>query len=141
MKGILCALKGALLLILIAACAAFAAVLIHAPVFEKGEGYELYVGSSSAPVLVTEDPLGEKLRMGLISGESVRYGTDCAEELIARFRAKLLFTENVCGVTNYYLSSPLLGEGVELKGEFVNLHIAVREGRTAVGTPLIFGGF
>ena len=52
-----------------------------------------------------------------------------------------MFTETEGGVTNYYLYSEKLGEGIALGGYVVNLHIAVRGERTAVGTPMIFGGF
>ncbi len=128
-------------LILIGVLAVFALVLIHTPVFGQGEGYELYAGaSSSAQILPVSDPVLAKFFTGEVAGESVRYAGDRAEELIGRFRAKLLFTEECCGAVNYYLFSPMLGGGVKLMGETVNLHIAVREGRTAVGTPLIFGG-
>ena len=44
-------------------------------------------------------------------------------------------------IVSYYCRSPLLGEGILLNGERVNLHIAAGGGQTAAGTPLIFGGF
>lgn len=123
------------------ACALCALVLLHAPVFERGEGYEIYYGaSSSALVKTTSSPALDKA-LGGVRGESVRYDGDRREEIEARYRAKLLFTEEVCGVTNYYYHSPLLGEGVEVNGATVNLHVAVSASRTAAGTPLIFGGF
>ena len=75
-----------------------------------------------------------------VAGESARYAGDRCEGIREQFSARLLFTEEVCGVVNYYLYSPRLGEGVVLNGFLVNLHIAVGEEQTAVGTPLIFGG-
>lgn len=122
-------------------CAAFVALLFFAPAFAPGERYELYTGTSSALCLETDCPLLDKLRLGGVRGESVRYTGDLAEEIAEQFRGELLFTEEACGVKNYYLYSPFLGEGILLNGRLVNLHIAVNGEQTAAGTPLIFGGF
>ena len=121
------------------ACGAFAYALTRSPVFD-GEGYELYTGTSSAEVIVTDAPAAVKLTLP-VAGESARWEGDRAAELLERFDAKVLFCEEVCGTRNYYCSSPLLGEGVLLRGVRVNLHIAVSGSRTAAGTPVIFGGF
>lgn len=121
------------------ACGAFAYALTRSPVFD-GEGYELYTGTSSAGVIVTDAPAAVKLTLP-VAGESARWEGDRAAELLERFDAKVLFCEEVCGIRNYYCSSPLLGEGVLLRGVRVNLHIAVSGSRTAAGTPVIFGGF
>lgn len=121
------------------ACGAFAYALTRSPVFD-GEGYELYTGTSSAGVIVTDAPAAVKLTLP-VAGESARWEGDRAAELLERFDAKVLFCEEVCGTRNYYCSSPLLGEGVLLRGVRVNLHIAVSGSRTAAGTPVIFGGF
>ena len=114
--------------------------LLHAPVFERGERYEFYTGTSSEEIVLARSPF-EKLFLSGIKGESVRYSGDRAEELIKRFRAKVLFTEEASGITNYYCYSPLLERSVVLSGEKVNLHIAVSADKTAAGTPVIFGGF
>lgn len=121
------------------ACGAFAYALTRSPVFD-GEGYELYTGTSSAEVIVTDAPAAVKLTLP-VAGESARWEGDRAAELLERFDARVLFCEEVCGTRNYYCSSPLLGEGVLLRGVRVNLHIAVSGSRTAAGTPVIFGGF
>lgn len=127
---------------LAAACGGFSLILAHSPVFGMGKSYELYLApASSLSPIPTQDPLSDKLLAGKTAGESVRYDGQCAEELIAHFRAELLFEEEACGAVNYYLYSPMLGEGVELYGKEVNLHIAVRGNETAAGTPLIFGGY
>ena len=126
--------------------AAFAAgifcyALTRAPAFAGGSGYEFSGGaSSSAGIVRTDDPALYKL-FHAAAGESVRYEGDRYEALKREFSATLLFTEQACGVINYYLYSPRLGEGVWIGGCCVNLHIAVDDDRTAAGTPLIFGGF
>ncbi len=138
---ILRGIKAVFITTLSVACGAAATFLLHAPVFERGNAYELYLSpSSSALTVLSGDPLLDKLSLP-VRGESVRYGGDKKEELIARFHAEILFTESAAGVVNYYCRSPFLGEGVVLMGQNVNLHIAVSEAQTAVGTPLIFGGF
>lgn len=135
------AVKAAGIFLACLACGLFGSALSFSPVFRGGEGYELYAGTSSAPCVQTEQPFLDILRMGGVRGESVRYEGDLSGELMRTFHASLLFTEKADGVMNYYLYAPELGDCVEINGERVNLHIAVRGGRTAVGTPLIFGGF
>lgn len=135
------ALKAAGILFCVLACGAAAMMLWASPVFEMGESYELYAGaSSSSPVRRTSTPALDKL-LSRYAGESVRYDGDRYEELAETFQARLLFTEEVDGVRNYYMYSPFLRQGVQINGYTVNLHIAVREGKTAAGTPLIFGGY
>ena len=141
MRKTLQAAKAIITLLLAILCALFALVLCYSPVFDMGEVYEVSYGlSSSAQTKRTENPLFEKLT-GAVAGESVRYAGDRYEALKEKFGATLLFTEEACGVTNYYLYSRDLGEGCAVGGYLVNLHIAVSEEETAVGTPLIFGGF
>lgn len=125
----------------IAACAACAAFR-RAPVFEGGYGYEFYLGeSSSAQIVRTPSPALQKLFLCGVRGESVRYEGDVSQELLSRFRAEVVFSEEADGVLNLYCRSPLLREEIALCGHAVNLHIAVGRGQTAAGTPLIFGGF
>lgn len=134
--------KGAAVLLCAAVCAFFAYALLRRPVFEGGGSYELYLGASSGARIVQSDfPARDKLLYANVRGESARYAGDRYLELKEKFRAELLFTERAAGVTNYYLTSPLLGEGIALEGGVVNLHIAVSGDTTVAGTPLIFGGF
>lgn len=128
---------------LLGACVSlgFVYALGRAPVFEKGTGYEFYCGTSSAEIVVSEDPALTKFLRPDVKGECAYYEGNCYGELKERFHAKLLFSERLSGIVNYYLYSPDLGGGVEIGGKRVNLHIAVGGGRTAAGTPLIFGGF
>ena len=121
-------------------CAGFAYALTRSPAF-SGEGYEFSAGaSSSACVVRTDTPVLYKL-FTPVAGESARWEGDMRRALLARYRAEVLFVEEACGVTAYYCHSPLLGGGVLLEGECVNLQIAWDGSRTAAGTPVIFGGF
>lgn len=141
MRRFLRGVRALVITLLALGIAAAALVLSRAPVFRKGNNYELYLSpSSSSLTVLTDDPLTDKFLLP-VKGESVRYDGDEKNALIAQFRAKVLFTEKTAGVTNYYCFSPVLQNGLWLKGRFVNLHIAVSDTQTAVGTPLIFGGF
>lgn len=141
MRNLFLGLKAIFIVLLTVACGAAAAVLFRAPVFQGGKNYELYLSpSSSSLTVLTENPALDKLFFP-VRGESVRYDGNEKDALIARFHAKILFTEEAADVMNYYCSSPFLGSGVGLNGHAVNLHIAVSATQTAVGTPLIFGGF
>ena len=133
---------GTLFVLVAVACGVFLFVLLRAPAFEQGESYTFYMGKNSSSLVIFSDcPALEKLILGDVKGESVQYSGNQFYELKTKFRAKLLFTEESCGVTNYYLYSPVLGGGVLINGQPVNLHIAVSAEKTVAGTPLIFGGF
>ncbi len=82
------------------------------------------------------------LDIARVKGESVTLSKEISvEELLASYEAELCFIEEAGGVTSYYAVSPKWSDGIVVNGEFVNLHIAVAENRTAVGAPIIFGGF
>ncbi len=141
MHRFFCGMKAAAVTLACLACAVFLLLVLHAPVFPEGGGYEVYYGDSSSCLMKrTDEPLFTKLAGG-VTGESARYAGDRYEEIKARFHARLLFEEETGGVKNYYLYSPDLGGGVMIEGYLVNLHIALGAEETAVGTPLIFGGY
>lgn len=135
------AAKLVLTLILAAAAAAVLFFLWHAPAFAGGERYTLALGESSSARMLFFEKNAPLLLPAGVGGESALYAGERAEELLEAFRARVLFMESAAGTVSYYCHSPFLGEGVLLNGKEVNLHIAVGEGRTAAGTPLIFGGF
>lgn len=139
MRKICSALVALMTVCAVLACSAALFLLRISPVFARGEGYELYLGDSSSPILRTDSPLLEKIACGPVSGESARYSGDVHEALAEKYFARLLFTERAGDVCNYYFYSPVLGGGVVLNGEKVNLHIAVRGETTVAGTPLIYG--
>ena len=140
MRKLLFTIKAFFTAILVAACLIFVYALLHAPVFEQGERYEFYTGTSSDEIVLAGSSL-EKLRLNGVKGESVRYQGDRAQELIERFHAEVLMIEEAAGVVNYYCYSSALDSCIQLNGKRVNLHIAVSKEATAAGTPIIFGGF
>ena len=117
-------------------------VLRHAPSFAGAARYTLFLGeTSSAEAVVLEGDALPLLLSSEVRGESAVFQGDRAEELLRAYRARVLFIEEAAGTVSYYCHSPLLGEGLLLNGEEVNLHIAAGRGQTAAGTPLLFGGF
>lgn len=131
-----------ILTILAAFCTVLFFVALYAsPAFPRGEKYTFYQGTSSSPMAETEFPLLTKLRLNGAKGESTVYEGDCYSFLKEEFQAVLLWEEEAANVKNFYLYSARLPGGVEINGRLVNLHIAVREESTVVGTPLIFGGY
>ena len=140
MRKLLFTIKAFFSAVLVAGCLLFVYALLHSPVFQKGERYEFYTGTSSDDIITATSPL-EKLLLTGIKGESVRYDGDRVEELLAHFGARVLFVEEAAGVTNYYCYAPALGNAIVLNGQRVNLHIARSSAKTAAGTPVIFGGF
>lgn len=66
---------------------------------------------------------------------------EIAQAIAEKYGAEWIFSEEVCGVTSFYGYSERLAQGVRVNGARINLHVAVRDGRVAVGTPIIFGGF
>ncbi len=120
-------------------CAALFAY--HMPSLPKGGEYTLYMGTSSSAQRVPTDAPWRDCLLLPVKGESVCLSGNRYEEMKERYCAVLQFKEEVNGIVNYYLYSPYLGETVLLDGYRVNLHVAQTDEKTAVGTPLIFGGY
>ncbi len=139
--------------------AAFCVYLMHAVSFSGGESaYYLYSASSQAEikealslaelahlkgesaVYVFGSADGESAASAAYRGESC-LAAEAAKELMASYRARVRFTEEVGGTVSYYCYSPLLKGGVILDGKKINLHVAVRADSLAVGSPIIFGGY
>ena len=82
-----------------------------------------------------------------VKGESVIFALNGAneetklQEILSRYRARVLFTEEVCGTRSYYCHTDEWNNAIAIGGYAVNLHIAISNERCAVGTPMIFGGF
>ena len=78
----------------------------------------------------------------VVAGEStVCMGGSRAVAEAEEVGADPLFAERAGDVVNYYYYAARLSGAVALCGHAVNLHIAVGGGRSAVGSPLIFGGY
>lgn len=132
-------LKELVVIALCVVCALALYIVWHVPSFAMGNSYTYYYGTNSSALMSTVTEFTWK--GSGVCGESVVYSGTVDRELLERYRATVLFSEEVCDVVNYYCYSPLFSSSIFLCGEAVNLHIAVGHEQTAVGTPLIFGGF
>ena len=96
--------------------------------------------ASSQGVRVTELT---PLQLFRVKGESVRIQTeeDTVEKVLSLYDAEVCFTERVAGVASYYCYTEKWSEGIMISGVKINLHIAVGEKQTFVGTPIVFGGY
>lgn len=114
--------------------------------FDRAVGYTFYSQSESSQAMITlaapSEALKVKRSLASVTGESARYLSE--EEAFAqvkKYDGKFVFSESAAEVTNYYFYSVRLGGGVELYGQRVNLHVAVRGEEASVGCPLVFGGY
>ncbi len=107
--------------------------------------YYLYSASSQA-AMKGEISLEE---IFCVRGESVAF-VDVGRMDEKRSRAlkalqergvSVVFEEEINGVLSVYGYSPTLYAPVVINGEQVNLHIAISDARTVVGSPIVFGGY
>lgn len=117
-------------------------------VFEPSGRYTFYCNSASSQAKIVECYAGlavcyKYFLQDSLTGESVICARgETAEEVMEKYKARKLFTETVCGITNYYCYTELLPYETTLCGEKVSLHVAVNEeGVVKAGSPLIFGGY
>lgn len=111
--------------------------------FEGGYNYVFYCGTSSADCKVVRADDNAKLtRIFLkdVCGEGAEFKELDIDGFLAGVNGKIVFSESVAGITNYYCSASLPYSTV-LDGAVINLHIAVCEDSVKVGTPIIFGGY
>ena len=82
-----------------------------------------------------------------VRGESVRFARngrkaqEIVEEAVARYGARVVFSESVDGTVCFYAYTDRWEDALCVNGARVNLHIAVSEAECVMGSPIIFGGF
>ena len=77
-----------------------------------------------------------------IKGESITLDEKVdLESVLEKYDAYIIMEEICEKTTSYYCYSLRLHESVIIGGNPVNLHIAIGEDTTTLGTPIIFGGF
>jgi hypothetical protein len=114
--------------------------------FENGDYYIFYGGneSSSAHMVSAEgiNALKVKATIKHLSGESATYlNQNLKEKIIQDFNAEIMFTETIANIKNYYAYTEKIENYIVLNGIKINLHIAVSQDKTTVGSPIIFGGY
>ena len=102
-----------------------------------------YLQSKSSQAVIKEEILPWELF--LVQGESVTFPCEDREqtlaEILQRYGARVLFEECAGGSISYYCVTINWTDGIQIDGEYVNLHVAFNGGYCAVGYPIIFGGF
>ena len=83
---------------------------------------------------------GESVRLDC-DGQSEQEKESFVAELLERYEAKLLKTEEFSDGVSYYCYSDKLKQGIVIDGVTVNLHLVVKQKEIALGTPIIFGGY
>ncbi len=86
---------------------------------------------------------GESVSFDIAEYEGGRYklNTELAHAIADMYGAQICIVEEVCGTVSYYGYTTQWREGIRVRGELVNLHIAINGNTCVVGTPIIFGGF
>ncbi len=106
--------------------------------FQGERTFYLYSASSQAQVKRTLS-LSD---IGNIKGESITLDENAdVKSVLEKYDAYIIMEETCGKTTSYYCYSPRLYQSVTLGGQSVNLHIAIGEQTTTLGTPIIFGGF
>ena len=80
-----------------------------------------------------------------VEGESVVFSCEdrekTLENILQRYNATIRFEEQAGGSYSYYCYTSKWTDGIQIGGEYINLHIAFHGDCCAVGYPIIFGGF
>ena len=129
--------------ILLSACLGFRFVYAMKLSALQGERtFYLYHSSSNA---LQKEKLSF-LDVFYVQGESVCFAIEnsarqTVEEIFAKYNGVAYMQEDAGGTVSVYGFAPGLYNGVIIDGKNINLHVAVKDGRCVVGSPIIFGGF
>ncbi len=114
------------------------------PVFsDYGDRFEVYLNSSSSLAKAVSVSGKQLIFLKNVEGESVKVSAKGfnLDELFKEFDATVKFTEQAEQVVIYYTYSPKIKYRKKVKGERVNLQVAVGREQITLGAPLIFGSF
>ena len=62
-------------------------------------------------------------------------------DFIKNLNCKQVYTEEISGITNYYLYTDKLPKKQVVKGKKVNIHLAIKEDSVTLGYPFIYGSY
>ncbi len=105
--------------------------------------HTMYFGSTSSDCKIVDDvDEGAIYFKNRLAGESVKvYGNFDEKSFLSKMHARLVFEEIGENFRCGYYYSPKIRGYKSINGKKVNLHIAVTESGTTVGTPIIFGSY
>ena len=129
-----------ILLLLISACLVLSFTHLNSTdLFSKGEKtYYLYNHSSTASIVKEKSFLGINTvgESTVISSENFNLAGFLADN-----SARKVFIEELNEITVYYCYSPNIKRYKVIKGQKINLQIAVRKSVVTIGSPLIYGSY
>ncbi len=122
-----------------------AVMVINAqPVFKDyASEYEVYLNDASSLAEIRKVDKLEYYFLRGVKGESVTLSAKGfeLESILSDFGARVVFTENLSNATVYYAYSPKIKSQKTVRGEKINLQVAISGERVVLGAPLIFGSF
>lgn len=113
------------------------------PVVDRAKEYEVYLKSCSTSNIIKKISNQDfKFVLG-VKGESFSINKNefHLAEFLSDINAEIVFSEHLSNVVCYYGYSPKVKYLEMIKGELINVHIAIGEDFVKVGFPLIYGSF
>ena len=132
-------MKKLLLIIAVLTLTASLTLTNNTPIINGAE--ILYLGSNSSNCKI--EKTCDFKYFSPIKGENLTYQTTNfdLQENLKKYSAKLVITEKLNGIINYYAYTPYIKYCVMVGGKKVNLHFSVEEDIVNFGSPIIFGGY
>ena len=111
--------------------------------YEMNKNYLLYTADNSSLAFQTVSDKPFYPFMAKVKGESCKVEKSGfnVDDFFKGYGAEILFVESVDGVISYYGYSKDIKFLTKIKGELINLHVAVAENGVTIGSPIIFGSF
>lgn len=111
--------------------------------YSYADSFEVYLVDGSFSSNIKQCDYYEFISTKNIKGEACKINADNfdLDSFIKSFNARVVFVEELDEVVVYYAFSPEIKYLECVRGECVNLHVAVRKGQVTVGAPLIYGSF
>ncbi len=107
------------------------------------DSLELYLNDTSSLAQIVKANDYEYALYKDVKGESVKLSADgfSLNELLSDFNATVRFIEQTPDCECYYAYSPKIKYKKTVKGQVINLQIAIAKEQVTIGSPLIFGSF
>ena len=142
-------MKIKLLLAIIVLVAAMALICAPTLLLPEGEAAEIYLKAGSGYEIVPAGsgyeivPAGSGVNFADVLGIrlNIAGNTLSAQEVMRKLHVVRQRRSDIEGKACYYAYSPLLGAGVDVGGQIVNVQIVQGENCLIVGIPLIMGSY
>ena len=114
------------------------------PIFSGyAKNFEVYQSRGSISSAIKNCTALDMLFMRKVQGEGCKVSESefDLELFLSDFNAKIVFIEQVDGITSYYAYSPKVKYLENIGERVVNLHVAVSGEQVTLGSPIIYGSF